>query len=242
VDKKKDEEELKKIQKRLGVVETSDANYEDELTRLNRLSARMKRLLEQIETPHNSDTFEGGIARKKYFLKVYSDLKAEAVKIIEAFAMRTGHSVFETGDIDESILPFLPPNSVSAILAQYANPTTARQDETPRDVISGRDAKRIKYAIKYYHAKKRGKPLPMPPGYAPSSEELRRRKLMNNPDYNQIIATQHGEFGQSRPAITTGAKAIGRGPVHVSVVNPTPTQKARGLPYEVKLQNPPAAD
>jgi len=239
--KKGNKKKLKKLRESLGVFDSRDAGFVDEFTKLKRVSARMNRLLEQIQTPHNTDTFEGGIERKKYFLKMYKQLKADAVKVIQSFALRTGHSIFEIygdGEVDPSIAAFLPPNSVSAILAQYANPTRGRTDETPRDIISGRDAKRIQYAIDYYHAKKAGKKLPMPPEFAPSSEDLRQQALRNNKAYNEVVATQQGEFGQNRAAVTTGDKALGRTSVHISVVNPTETQKTRGLPFKVDLQNP----
>jgi hypothetical protein len=230
----------KKENEALGIFDSKDDGYEDELTRLKRVSARMNRLLEQIQTPHNQDTFEGSIARKKYFLKIYKSLKKDATKIIEAYALRTGHSIFEVfgdGKIDPSIAAFLPPNSVAGILAQYANPTQGRSDETPRDILSGRDAKRIQYSIDYYRAKKFGKKLPMPPVFAPTAEEERQAKLMNNKNYNQIVAQQRGEFGQGRPAVTAGKSAMGRSSVHISVINPTETQHERGLPYQVNLKS-----
>jgi len=229
---------LKAQQAAMGVFDSKDAGYEDELTRLKRVSARMNRLLEQILTPHDTDTFEGSIARKRYFLKIYKTLKKDAVKIIEAYAMRTGNSIFAAGGgkIDESIAAFLPPNSVAAILAQYANPTRDRKDETPRDVISGRDAKRIKYSIDYYRAKEKGAKLPLPPVYALSDEEEAALRKHNNPLLNKVIATQDGGFGQGRPAITTGNQAIGRSSVHIAVVNPSENQAARGLPFQVNLK------
>jgi hypothetical protein len=223
----------------MGVFDQKDDGYEDELTRLKRVSARMNRLREQIEVPHNQDSFEGSIARKKYFLKIYRTLKADATKIIESYALRTGNSIFELfgdGKIDPSIAAFLPPNSVAAILAQYANPTTARDDETPRDVISGKDAKRIKYSIDYYNARKAGTKLPLPPVYALTDEEEAAQAKHNNPLFNKVIATQTGDFGQGRPSITTGNQAIGRSSVHVAVVNPTETQDQRGLPFQVNLK------
>jgi len=225
----------------LGVFDQGDEGFEDELTRLKRVSARMNRLLEQIQTPHNGDSFEGSIARKRYFLKIYRQLKKDATKIIEGYALRTGNSIFEMfgdGKIDPSIAAFLPPNSVAAILAQYANPTRGRTDETPRDIISGKDAKRIQYAIDYYHAKEQGKRQPLPPQYALSdADEERARKLAGgDPRVNKIVATQEGLFGAGRPAITEGSQGIGRSSVHIGVVNPTETQHSRGMPYQVNLK------
>jgi len=199
----------------------------------------MNRLLEQIQTPHNSDSFEGSIARKKYFLKIYKQLKHDATVIIESYALRTGNSIFTLfgdGKIDPSIAAFLPPNSVAAILAQYANPTSGRKDETPRDIISGKDAKRIQYSIDYLKAKEQGKPLPLPPVYAPSDEEIERRNRDKDPRYNKVVARQKGKFGQNRPSVTTGNQALGSSSVHISVVNPTVTQDARGLPFQVNLK------
>jgi hypothetical protein len=238
-EKAKRDGKIKDQQESMGVFDQKDDGYEDELTRLKRVSARMNRLREQIEVPHNQDSFEGSIARKKYFLKIYRQLKADATKIIETYALRTGNSIFELfgdGKIDPSIAAFLPPNSVAAILAQYANPTTSRDDETPRDVISGTDAKRIKYSIDYYNARKAGTKLPLPPEYALTDEEEAAKAKHNNPLFNKVIATQAGDFGQGRPSITTGNQAIGRSSVHVAVVNPTETQDQRGLPFQVNLK------
>jgi hypothetical protein len=223
----------------MGVFDQNDDGYEDELTRLKRVSARMNRLREQIETPHEQDSFEGSIARKKYFLKIYTALKDDATKIIESYALRTGNSIFTMfgdGKIDPSIAAFLPPNSVAAILAQYANPTLDRDDETPRDVMSGKDAKRIKYSIDYYNAKQNNTQLPLPPTYALTDAEEEAQKRHNNPLFNKVIATQQGAFGQGRPSVTTGNQAIGRSSVHIAVVNPTETQDSRGLPYQVNLR------
>lgn len=235
----KSNSKLKEQQEAMGVFDQLDDGYEDELTRLKRVSARMNRLREQIETPHPQDSFEGSIARKKYFLKIYRSLKSEATKIIESYALRTGNSIFELfgdGKIDPSIAAFLPPNSVASILAQYANPTADRDDETPRDVISGKDAKRIKYSIDYYNAKKAGTRLPLPPVYALSDAEEAAQAKHNNPLFNKVVATQEGAFGQGRPSVTTGDQAIGRSSVHIAVVNPTETQAARGLPFQVNLK------
>jgi len=199
----------------------------------------MNRLLEQIQTPHNGDSFEGSIARKRYFLKIYKGLKSDATKIIEGYALRTGNSIFTMfgdGKIDPSIAAFLPPNSVAAILAQYANPTTGRDDETPRDVISGKDAKRIQYSIDYYKAKEAGALAPLPPVYAKSDAEEEAARRANDPRYNKIVATQDGAFGAGRPAVTSGAKQLGRSSVHINVVNPTATQDVRGVPYQVNLK------
>lgn len=223
----------------MGAFDQLDDGYEDELTRLKRVSARMNRLREQIEVPHNHDTFEGSIARKKYFLKIYAGLKDDATKIIESYALRTGHSIFELfgdGKIDPSIAAFLPPNSVAAILAQYANPTTGRDDETPRDVISGKDAKRIQYSIDYFNAKRNSTRLPLPPQYAETDAEAEARARNDNESLNKVVATQVGAFGQGRPAVTTGQQAIGRSSVHISVVNPAETQRMRGLPFKVNLK------
>ena len=231
--------QLKEQREAMGIFDQKDDNYEDELTRLKRVSARMNRLREQIETPHEQDTFEGSIARKKYFLKIYNSLKKDATEIIESYALRTGNSIFTMfgdGKIDPSIAAFLPPNSVAAILAQYANPTRDRVDETPRDVISGRDAKRIQYSIDYHLAKKEGKTAPLPPTYALTDEQEAANAKHNNPLLNKVIATQAGAFGQGRPSVTTGNQAIGRSSVHISVVNPTETQDQRGLPYQVNLR------
>jgi len=199
----------------------------------------MNRLLEQIETPHNSDSFEGSIARKKYYLKIYKQLKHDATRIIETYALRTGNSIFSAigdGKIDPSIAAFLPPNSVAAILAQYANPTRGRTDETPRDIISGKDAKRIKYSIDYYRAKKNGIPPPPPPVYALSDEELERLRRDKDKRFNKVVARQQGKFGQDRPAVTIGNQPLGRTSVHISVVNPTQNQALRGLPFQVNLK------
>jgi hypothetical protein len=223
----------------LGVFDSKDEGFEDELTRLKRVSARMNRLLEQIQTAHPGDSFEGSIARKRYFLKIYKQLKADATKIIEGYALRTGNSIFELfgdGKIDPSIAAFLPPNSVAGILAQYANPNRGRLDETPRDLISGKDAKRIKYSIDYFHAKRDETKLPLPPVYALSDEEERLKRRDQNPLFNKVVASQEGAFGQGRPAVTSGNQAIGRSSVHISVVNPTENQKQRGLPFQVNLK------
>jgi hypothetical protein len=238
-EKAKRDGKMKEQQEAMGVFDQLDAGYEDELTRLKRVSARMNRLREQIETPHETDSFEGSIARKKYFLKIYTSLKDEATKIIESYALRTGNSIFTMfgdGKIDPSIAAFLPPNSVAAILAQYANPTKGRDDETPRDVISGRDAKRIRYSIDYYNARKGGQKLPLPPTYAKTDAEIEADRRHNDPRQNKVIATQDGSFGQGRPSVTTGNQAIGRSSVHIAVVNPTETQEQRGLPYQVNLR------
>lgn len=229
----------KKEAETLGVFDSKDDGFEDELTRLKRVSARMNRLLEQIETPRPDDTFEGHIAREKYYLKIYSQLKKDATDIIEGYALRTGKSIFSTfgdGKIDPSIAAFLPPNSVSAILAQYSNPNRGRTDETPRDLIAGKDAKRIKYAIDYYKAKKAGTRMPLPPVYALSDAEEDALAKHNNPLNNKVVATLDGPFGAGRPAITAGNQAIGRSAVHIGVVNPTENQKERGLPYQVNLK------
>lgn len=236
---KQREGKLKQEAESMGAFDQLDDNYEDELTRLKRVSARMNRLREQIETPHEHDSFEGSIARKKYFLKIYFSLKDEATKIIESYALRTGNSIFTMfgdGKIDPSIAAFLPPNSVASILAQYANPTTSRDDETPRDVISGKDVKRIKYSIDYWNAKNNGTRLPMPPVYALSDAEAAAAQRHADPRFNKVIATQEGSFGQNRPSVTTGNQAIGRSSVHIAVVNPTETQDQRGLPYQVNLK------
>jgi hypothetical protein len=242
-DARKAREDAKKKQKAedqaMGIFNDKDEGFEDELTRLQRVSARMNRLLEQIERPHLSDSFEASIARKKYFLKLYRQMKAEATDIIESYALRTGNSIFSlfgNGKIDPSIAAFLPPNSVAGILAQYANPTRGREDETPRDVIAGKDAKRIQYSIDHWNAVKNKQMPPMPPAYAPSDEEIAAREQHKNPLLNKVIATQQGEFGQNRPAVTTGTQAIGRSSVHISVVNPAASQAVRGVPYEVNLK------
>jgi len=230
---------LKKENEALGLFDAKDANYEDELTKLHRVSARMNRLLEQIQTPHDQDSFEGSIARKRYFLKIYKGLKKDASSIMETYALRTGHSIFELfgdGKIDPSIAPFLPPNSVPAILAHYANPTRGREDETPRDIISGREAKRIQYSIDYHAAKEAGTRLPMPPVYALTDEEERQLAQFKNKRFNRIVANQDGDFGEGRPAVTTGQQSIGRSSVHIAVVNPTETQWDRGLPFQVNLK------
>jgi len=199
----------------------------------------MNRLLEQIQTPHNGDSFEGSIARKRYFLKIYKSLKSDATKIIESYALRTGNSIFELfgdGKIDPSIAAFLPPNSVAAILAQYANPTRSREDETPRDIISGKDAKRIQYSIDYYRHKHHGHRQPLPPSYALTDEQEEAARRAKDPRYNKVVATQEGAFGAGRPAITEGGQALGRSSVHIGVVNPTETQYSRGMPYQVNLK------
>jgi len=237
------EEEKKKLAAEnasLGMFSSSqDDNYEDEITQLKRVSARMNRLHEQIEAPHPGDSFEGSIARKKYFLKIYAELKNEVTQIVESYALRTGNSIFSMfgdGKIDPSIAAFLPPNSVAGILAKYTNPTLERDDETPRDVISGKDAKRIQYSIDYYNAKAGGTKLPMPPKFAPTDEEIAAERKHNDIRLNKVVATQEGEFGQNRPAVTMGDQAIGRSSVHVSIVNPTETQAARGVPVQVNLK------
>jgi len=237
--KKTADEKLKKEKEALGVFDERDAGYEDEITRLGRVSARMNRLREQIELPHNGDSFLESIARKKYYLNLYEKLKKDATEIIEEYALRTGNSIFTMfgdGKIDPSIAAFLPPNSVAGILMRYTNPTQDRPDETPRDIISGRDAKRIQHAIDYYRAKKAGKPLPLPPKFAPTDEELREQHRNANPVYNKVVASQLGEFGQNRPAVTAGNQALGRSSVHISVVNPTKNEKLRGQPFQVNLK------
>jgi len=199
----------------------------------------MNRLLEQIETPRPDDSFEGHIARQKYYLKIYGQLKKDATDIIEGYALRTGNSIFSMfgdGKIDPSIAAFLPPNSVAAILAQYSNPNRGRTDETPRDMLSGKDAKRIQYAIDYYHAHEEGTRKPLPPTYAPTDAELHAQAMHNDARYNKVVATQEGSFGQGRPSVTTGAQAIGRSSLHVAVVNPTDTQHERGLPFQINLK------
>lgn len=231
---------MKEQQSELGIFDEKDANYEDEITRLGRVSARMNRLREQIELPHNGDSFLESIARKRYYLKLYWKLKREATDIIESYALTTGHSIFEMfgdGKMDPSIAPFLPPNSVAGILAQYSNPTQGRSDETPRDIVSGREAKRIQYSIDYYHANRAGTPLPLPPKFAPSDVELEEGLRHKNPLYNKVIAKQHGEFGQDRPAVTFGNQAIGRSSVHLTVVNPTDNTVVRGVPFQINLKH-----
>lgn len=233
------EEKMREQQSALGVFDEKDNNYEDEITRLGRVSARMNRLREQIELPHNGDSFLESIARKRYYLKLYWKLKREATDIIESYALTTGHSIFEMfgdGKMDPSIAPFLPPNSVAGILAQYSNPTQGRMDETPRDIISGREAKRIQYSIDYYHANRAGIPLPLPPQFAPTDSELEEEARHKNPVYNKVIAKQEGEFGQDRPAITFGNQAIGRSSVHLTVVNPTDNTVVRGVPFQINLK------
>jgi len=125
---------------------------------------------------------------------------------------------------------------VAAILAQYANPTRGRTDETPRDIISGKDAKRIKYSIDYYTAKKNGVPLPPPPVYALSDEEMERLRRDKDKRFNKVIARQQGKFGQDRPAVTIGSQPLGRTSVNIAVVNPAENQDLRGLPFQVNLK------
>jgi hypothetical protein len=194
----------------------------------------MNRLLEQMNALHPQDTVEGSIARKRYYLRIYQSLKADAIAIIQSFALRTGHSIFES--VDPSIAPYLPPNSLHAILNQFTNPTRGRPDETPHDIISGRDGKRIKYLDDYFRAKRAGRPLPKHPEY--KSENDIKLDRLTNPNYNKIVANQIGQFGQDRPVITTGNKPLGRSNVHISVVNPTANQQTRGLPFQVDLKQP----
>lgn len=234
LDRKLAKKKKLKEKQSMGIFDAADVNYEDEITRLARVSARMNRLLEQIQQPRLTDSFEQSIARKRYFLKLYKELKKEASDIMESYALRTGNSIFSLfGDepMDPNIAAFLPPNSLAAILNQYANPTRPRAFASKHDVISGKEAKRIKYRIDLYNARKNGTALPPKPVfYKPPPP----KPFSQDPRVNLVLGTQQGAFGSGRPAVTFGDK-IGRGGVHISVVNPTKTQSDRGLPFRTRF-------